>query len=195
MGCDYMSLSMIDDQIKNCHKCSDMVSKFEQKTTVSMGNRTDILLLGEAPANNGWRKSGVAWYDTNHQLLRSGDILERLLQLVDYHLNDTCFVEVVKCYPKERKYLKICSQNCKQYLIEQIRIIHPKIILPLGDVATKSLLDISYSKFSDVAGKVFTYQDIDVIPIYHPSPISPVSYKGNVPIFEGVIKEKVKIYK
>ena len=75
--------------------------------------------------------------------------------------------------------------------MEQIKIINPKIILPLGDTATKSLLDIKYKNFSDVVGQSFDYNGFDVIPIYHPSPISPLSYKGNVDIFENIIKEKV----
>ena len=77
-------------------------------------------------------------------------------------------------------------------MLEQLLIIDPKIILTLGDIATRSLLDIKYSKFGNVAGKCFNYEGYDVIPIYHPSPISPLSYGGNVEIFENVIKEKVK---
>ena len=190
-----MELYQIDNEIKNCNLCGCMVEKFNNDATVSIGNKSDIVILGEAPANNGWRKSGVAWYDENHKLLPSGFVLQRLLKLIDYTLEDTCFLEAIKCYPKDRKYLKECSDNCKKYLIEQILIIDPKIILTLGDTATRSLLDIKYSKFGDVVGQCFGYERYDVIPIYHPSPISPLSYSGNVDIFEKNIKEKVKLLK
>ena len=46
-----------------------------------------------------------------------------------------------------------------------------------------------------MVGKCFNYEGYDVIPIYHPSPISPLSYNGNVDVFENVIKEKVKVLK
>ncbi len=187
-----MELYQIDNEIKNCKLCGCMVEKFNNDATVSIGNKSDIVILGEAPANNGWRKSGVAWYDENHNLIPSGIILQRLLKLIDYALEDTYFFEAIKCYPKSRKYLKECSNNCRKYLLEQLLIIDPKIILTLGDIATRSLLDIKYSKFGNVAGKCFNYEGYDVIPIYHPSPISPLSYGGNVEIFENVIKEKVK---
>lgn len=190
-----MELYQIDDRIKECNTCGCMVEKFENSTTVSVGNKSDILVLGEAPANNGWRKSGIAWYDENYKLLPSGVVLQKLLKLIEYTLNDIYFLETIKCFPKDRKYLKECSNNCRKYLLEQLRIINPSIILTLGDIATRSLLEIKYSKFGDVVGQCFDYNGFDVIPIYHPSPISPMSYNGNIDIFENIIKEKVKVLK
>ena len=76
-------LSQIDLEIKACNSCGSMVEKFTSPTTVSIGKKSDIVILGEAPANNGWRKSGVAWYDTNHKLLPSGVVLQRLLRIID----------------------------------------------------------------------------------------------------------------
>ena len=190
-----MELYQIDNEIKNCNLCGCMVEKFNNVATVSIGNKAEIVILGEAPANNGWRKSGVAWYDKNNKLLPSGVILQRLLKLIDYTLEDTYFLEAIKCYPKDRKYLKECSNNCRKYLIEQLFIINPQIILTLGDIATRTLLNIKYSKFGDVAGKCYDYNGFEVIPIYHPSPISPLSYNGNVDIFEKTIKEKAKVLK
>ena len=52
------------------------------------------------------------------------------------------------------------------------------------DAATKTILDIKYKKFSDIVGKKFELNDMTVIPIYHPSPISPKSYTGNIDIEE-----------
>jgi uracil-DNA glycosylase len=61
-------------------------------------------------------------------------------------------------------------------------------MLTLGDSATKSILDIKYKNFSEVVGKEFYLDNIVIIPIYHPSPISPKSYNGNVEIFENIKK-------
>ena len=190
-----MKLKDIDKEIYECNLCNKMVEKFPNSKTVSIGKKSDIVVLGEAPANNGWRKSGIAWYDKNHKLLPSGVVLQKLLKIVDYTLDDIYFLEAIKCFPRSRKYLKECSDNCRKYLLEQLRIINPQIILTLGDIATKSILEIKYSKFCDVVGQNFNYNGYDVIPIYHPSPISPLSYDGNVEIFENVIKAKVRVLK
>lgn len=189
---DAMNLQVIDKQIHNCNLCNEIVEKFPNSKTVSHGSNNDIVILGEAPANNGWRKSGIAWYDVNHKLLPSGVVMQKLLNILDIKLEDTCFLEAIKCYPKERKYLNKCSSNCKQYLIKQLKIIKPKLILSLGDRATKTILDVKYKKYSDVVGKEYNMDGMTIIPIYHPSPISPKSYTGNIDIFNE-IKEKVLI--
>ena len=181
-----LELSLIDKDIHKCNLCSNMIEKFPNSKTVSIGKRNDIVILGEAPANNGWRKSGIAWYDINHKLLPSGVILQKLLNEINLKLEDTYFLEAIKCYPKDRKYLNKCSENCKKYLLKQLEIIKPKIVLALGDAATKSILDIKYKKFSDVVGKAFDVNEYKVIPIYHPSPISLLSYKGNIEIFKNI---------
>ena len=181
-----LQLIIEDDDIHKCNLCSDMIEKFPNSKTVSIGKRNDIVILGEAPANNGWRKSGIAWYDINHKLLPSGIVLKKLLDEINLKIEDTYFLEAIKCYPKDRKYLNKCSENCKKYLFKQLEIIKPKVVLSLGDAATKSILDIKYKKFSDVVGKVFDINGYKVIPIYHPSPISPMSYKGNIEIFKNI---------
>ena len=131
-------------------------------------------------------KSGIAWYDENHKLLSSGVILQKLLDEINLKLEDIYFLEAIKCYPKNRKFLNACSKNCKKYLFKQLDIIKPKVVLSLGDAVTKSILDIKYKKFSDVVGKTFNVNGYKVIPIYHPSPISPMSYIGNIEIFKNL---------
>lgn len=181
-----MQLADIDKEIYNCNLCNDMIEKFPNSKTVSIGKTTDIVILGEAPANNGWRKSGIAWYDINHKLLSSGVILQKLLKEINLTIEDTYFLEAIKCYPKDRKYLNECGKNCQTFLFEQLKFIKPKIILSLGDAATRCILDIKYNKFSDVVGKIFEVNGYKIIPIYHPSPISPMSYKGNINIFKNI---------
>ena len=183
-----MTLEEIDKEIHKCNLCNDMVEKFPNSKTVSKGTKKEIVILGEAPANNGWRKSGVAWYDINHKLLPSGVVLQKLLGIINLKIEDTYFLEAIKCYPKDRKYLTNCSKNCRKYLLKQLDIIKPKIILALGDAATKAILDIKYKKFSDIVGKEFKIDTYTIIPIYHPSPISPMSYKGNEKIFKRLAK-------
>ena len=69
-------------------------------------------------------------------------------------------------------------------MLEQIKILNPKLIITLGEFPTRNLLDFEFKKFSDVVGNIYKLDSYNVLPIYHPSPISPKSYKGNIPIFE-----------
>lgn len=188
---ELIMLAQIDRQINKCDLCQDMVEHFPDSKTVSLGKTHDIVILGEAPANNGWRKSKIAWYDTNKKLLPSGVIMQKLLNIIDLELKNTYFLEAIKCYPKDRKYLNACGKNCRKFLIKQLETIKPKVVLSLGDAATKTILPIKYKKFNEIVGKEFYVDGIKIIPIYHPSPISPLSYKGNIPIFEN-LKNKIR---
>lgn len=181
-----VKLNLIDEKIQNCSLCSNMVEKFPNSKTVSFGKQKDVVILGEAPANNGWRKSGIAWYDINHKLLPSGVVLQKLLNLINLTIEDTYFIEAIKCYPIDKKYLNKCSINCKKFLFMQLEEIKPKVIISLGYSATRTILDVKYKRFSDVVGKVFDVNGYKIIPIYHPSPILPLSYKGNEEIFKNL---------
>lgn len=184
----YELLKKIDDQVYECKSCGNIVEKFPNDKTVFIGKNSDILLVGEAPANNGWRKSHRLWCDVNGKVLPSGIILQKLFDIIDRNIFETTFLESVKCYPIERKNLKSCSNNCKNIMLDQIKILNPKLIITLGEFPTRNLLNFKFDKFAEVVGNIYEQDGYKILPIYHPSPISPKSYKGNVPIFEKLKK-------
>lgn len=98
-----VNLALIDEEISKCNLCQNLVEHFPNSKTISIGKTKGILILGEAPANNGWRKSGIAWYDQNKKLLPSGVVMQKLLDIINIKLEDTYFLEAIKCFPKEKK--------------------------------------------------------------------------------------------
>lgn len=98
-------------------------------------------------------------------------------------------MEAIKCYPDNGKVTKAQTINCKQYCYEQIDILKPQIILSMGKYATEFLIGIE-KKFSDMVGNTYSMDTSNgsytVIPIYHTSPASPLSYKGNLEVFERI---------
>lgn len=177
-------LKQVDKKVYSCKSCGLLVDKFSNDASVFLGKGNDIVLVGEAPANNGWRKSHKLWCDINGKVLPSGVILQKLFDIIDRNIFETTFLESVKCYPFERKNLKTCSSNCKNIMLEQLKILNPKLVITLGEFPTRNLLDFKFNKFANVVGNIYEVNGYKILPIYHPSPISPKSYKGNVPIFE-----------
>lgn len=177
-------LRQVDKKVYSCKSCDKSVDKFPDDVTVFLSKDNDIVLVGEAPANNGWRKSHKLCIDLNGKVLPSGLVLQKLFDIIDRNIFETTFLESVKCYPLERKNLKTCSSNCKNIMLEQLKILNPKLIITLGEFPTRNLLDFKFNKFADVVGKIYEVNDYKILPIYHPSPISPKSYTGNIPIFE-----------
>lgn len=183
-------LQRIDQEIYQCALCKNLVEKFPDSNTVYLGKNNDIVLIGEAPANNGWRKSHMLWKDINGKILPSGVILQKLFDIINKDIFETTFLESVKCFPVERKNLKPCSKNCKPIMEKQLEILQPKLIITLGEFPTRNLLDFKFKKFQEVVGNIYEVNGYKILPIYHPSPISPKSYKGNIPIFENLSKIK-----
>lgn len=184
-------LDEIDAKVHICNSCNKLVDKFPNSPTVFLGKNNDIVLVGEAPANNGWRKSHRLWKDVNGKVLPSGVVLQKLFDIIDRNIFETSFLESVKCYPLERKNLKSCSKNCKNIMLEQLQILNPKLIITLGEFPTRNLLEFKFEKFSEVVGNIYEINNYKVLPIYHPSPISPKSYTGNIPIFEKIKKNEI----
>ncbi len=184
-------LLQLDNQVYACNKCDNLVEKFPNVKTVYLGKNQDIVLVGEAPANNGWRKSHKLWCDESGKILPSGVVLQKLFSIINRDIFETTFLESVKCYPLSRSNLKMCSSNCKNIMLQQLKILKPKLIITLGEFPTRNLLDFKFNKFKEVVGNIYEVGEYKVLPIYHPSPISPMSYKGNVPIFER-LKEEIK---
>ena len=120
----------------------------------------------------------------NGKVLPSGVVLQKLFDIINRDIFETSFLESVKCYPLERKNLKTCSKNCKNIMLEQLKILNPKLIITLGEFPTRNLLDFKFDKFAGVVGNIYEVNGYKILPIYHPSPISPKSYTGNIPIFE-----------
>lgn len=177
----------INNLILNCKRCLNVhTPAFE---TVSFGKRCEILVIGEAPAKNGWRLTGKAWINEKGNLVPTGKTLQKLLNKIGLDIDDVSYMEAIKCYPDNGKVTKAQTINCKQYCYEQIDILKPQIILSMGKYATEFLIGIE-KKFSDMVGNTYSMDTSNgsytVIPIYHTSPASPLSYKGNLEVFERI---------
>ena len=63
---------------------------------IGRGKGQDILVVGEAPAPNGWRKSGRAFYTPEGKLLPTGRNLNKLLEPFEVTVEDISFTELIK---------------------------------------------------------------------------------------------------
>lgn len=184
-------LNQLDNEINNCNLCEDKITKFNHKS-ISIWKNRNLLFVWEAPAKN-WRiVSWKAFFDKTNKLVPSWKILEKLLSIIWLNVEDITFIEAIKCLPTDRKYLTICWLNCNKFLLSQIDLLKPNIIISLWKSATKNILWDNYihKKYKEIVWKKITikvnWNDYIVIPIYHPSPISPLSYKWNIDIFEEI---------
>ena len=100
----------------------------------------------------------------------AGKLLTELLASIGLDRSSVFITNIVKCRPpNNRPPRKTEIETCASlYLQAQIRLINPKIIVPLGTPAIKTLMGDNYSATS-VHGKVFRKDDRLFLPLYHPA--------------------------
>jgi len=147
-------------KIKTCKSCDlCLTNKF---TPVSgRGNHnSEIIIVGESPGYYE-RKQGLPFVG------KSGKLLQYFIDRYNF-TNNTYITNAVKCRPSgNRTPNKIEIEKCNKYLLAELRIIRPEIIILLGNTAIESF----YHKFipiSKVSGKITNGKPM-VGFLYHPA--------------------------
>jgi DNA polymerase len=146
--------------------------------------QSKLMICGMVPADEE-NKVGLPFVG------RAGKLLDKILADTELTLDTIYITNLVKCYLAAGFSLQQSwIDSCFPYLITQIGLIRPKVILTLGKDASATLLDLDTKiSLGKVRGKVFEYApDIMVIPTYHPSYL----LRGggeNHKSYQGVIKD------
>ncbi len=121
----------------------------------------EVLFIGEAPG----------YYENIEQrpfVGRSGQLLTELLKTIGWKREGVYITNIVKRRPPENRDPTPEEITLyAPYLLRQVEIIHPKLILPLGRFSMNFFLPTA--KISRDQGKVFWWKEFVVIPLYHPA--------------------------
>ena len=120
-----------------------------------------VMFIGEAP---GFHEDQLG----RPFVGRAGKLLDQLITEIGWKREDVYISNIVKRRPPEnRDPLPEEIEVYKPYLAEQIEIINPKIIAPLGRFSMNYFLP--FAKISRDQGKVFKIGERIVYPLYHPA--------------------------
>lgn len=155
------SLKEFESLIRNCEKCS--LCNTRQNFVFGTGNQdADVLIIGEAPGADE-DKQGKPFVG------RAGKLLTDILKAIHFERDEVFIANILKCRPpNNRNPLPKEMEQCLPYLTKQIDIIKPKVILLLGLVAAKGVLNSNLS-LTKMRGKVFEYEGIKTMVTFHPA--------------------------
>ena len=163
-----MEIDELNKRIKRCKRCR--LSETRMNAICGEGNlNAKIMLIAQAP--------GVKEDKEGRMFVGpSGKVLDELLSLVGISRQEIYMTNLIKCMlPKYRKPKQDEIKACSYYLDEEIKLINPKILAPLGYYATHyifqkyDILFPSKAEFSSVYGKLFLAGDKKVLPLPHPA--------------------------
>jgi len=155
-------------EVESCSRCK--LSTTRKKIVFGEGSSTpSIMFIGEGPGKNEDLQGRPF-------IGRSGELLTRIIVNGMGISRDEVFItNIVKCRPTvDMKMIKDRAPDpselkaCTPFLLEQLEILKPKVIVTLGSPATKFILKttIGITKMRGIWGE---YMGIPVMPTFHPS--------------------------
>jgi uracil-DNA glycosylase len=161
-GSSTSELAAIEARAKVCVKCGEL-SRCRHSVVFGVGSpRAEIMFVGEAPGHDEDMR-GEPFVG------RAGELLTKIIVAMGFQREDVYIANVLKCRPPEnRTPLPDEVTNCLPYLLSQIDLIKPKIIVALGATAVRALLDVQLG-ITKMRGHWYTFRDIPIMPTFHPA--------------------------
>lgn len=133
------ALSECASRANACTKCE--ISKTRDKMVFADGNPlARVMIVGEGPGETEDR-TGIPYVGP------AGDLLDKMLASIGLDRTTVYIANIIKCraseyagYVKNRPPTRDEAANCSEYLLEQIRLVSPDVILATGAPAAKALI-------------------------------------------------------
>lgn len=147
--------------IGDCHRCP----LWEGRTQIvnSEGDpQARLMFVGEAP--------GADEDASGHPFVgRAGQLLNKIIEAIGLRREDVFIGNVNRCRPPgNRTPTPKEAATCKPFLLREIAILKPDIIVVLGNTAMKNLLDTKEG-ITKLRGEFLDYKGVKVMPTFHPA--------------------------
>jgi len=156
------TLDKLKKQAMECHLCQ--LSKSRTHVVFGEGNtEAELMFVGEAP--------GATEDSAGKPFIgRSGELLTKMIEnVLQIARSEVYITNIVKCRPRNNaEPAPTEAHTCQPYLLKQIELIKPRIIVALGATAYHYLSGDD-SNISKVRGTVFQKKGYTLVPTYHPS--------------------------
>jgi len=177
------SVLLLEETILNCQKCP--LAQTRTHAVPGEGNlNAELMFIGEAPGRD---------EDTQGRPFvgRAGQLLTKIIRAMTFQRDEVYITNIVKCRPpgnRNPQGTEIAS--CKDYLLAQIELINPKVIVTLGKVAADFFIRSSLG-MTALRGDFHDFDNIKVMPTFHPSYL--IRNEGNKNLKKMVWEDMKKV--
>ena len=161
-GSPFTSWEQLADAVAHCTACR--LHQTRTQGVLGVGDRNaDWLIIGEAPG---------ADEDAQGEPFvgQAGKLLDAMLAAINLQRGNNVYItNVLKSRPpgnRDPEPDEVAA--CRPYLLAQIELIQPKLILALGRIAAQSLLDTDEA-VGRLRGQVHQFQNVPLVVTYHPA--------------------------
>ncbi|HEY0323003.1 MAG TPA: uracil-DNA glycosylase [Pyrinomonadaceae bacterium] len=166
---DTESLPRVDETLEDiwndigvCMRCP-LCCQGRTHVVNSEGNRkARLMFVGEAPGADE-DASGRPFVG------RAGQLLNKIIEAIGLKREDILIGNVNRCRPPQNRTPTTAEAAiCKPFLLREIAVVRPDVIVVLGNTAMKNLLDTKEG-ITKLRGKFQDYRGIKVMPTFHPA--------------------------
>lgn len=151
-----------------CQKCPHL-ARSRRNVVFGVGDiHSPLMFVGEAPGADE-DEQGEPFVG------KAGQLLTRIIQAMGFTRETVYIANILKCRPDtpgqtagNRKPTPEEMQTCLPYLLAQIQLIKPKVIVALGATAIEGLLGKT-AGITKLRGHFRLFQDTPLMPTYHPA--------------------------
>ena len=163
------ALNKLREQAESCQRCSHLVQSRTQVVFGVGSVHADLMFVGEAPGLDEDRQ-GEPFVG------KAGQLLTKVIETMGLSRDRVYIGNVLKCRPDtpgrsfgNRKPTPMEMQTCWPFLMEQIKLIRPKVMVALGTTAVDGLLGKKTMGITRLRGSFQDFRGIPVMPTYHPA--------------------------
>jgi uracil-DNA glycosylase family 4 len=155
------TLQEIADVVASCRRCPLYATA--TNPVPGVGNPdANFMCVGEAPGANE-DQQGEPFVG------QAGQLLTKILGAIDLKREDVFIANVLKHRPPgNRNPMPDEVVACSPYLVRQIELVRPKVILALGTFAAQTLLETKLT-IGKLRGQIHRYYGVPLIVTYHPA--------------------------
>lgn len=155
------TLDDIRRDIGDCTRCPLYAGRTQ--VVHSEGNtRARLMFIGEAP--------GADEDASGHPFVgRAGQLLNKIIEAIGLKREDVFIGNVNRCRPPQnRTPTSDEAKTCKPFLMREIAIVQPDVVVVLGNTAFHNLLDTK-DGITKARGTFRDYKGVKVMPTFHPA--------------------------
>ena len=155
------TIAALAELIAQCRACT--LYRTAQNPVPGEGNpNADFVCVGEAPGANE-DEQGRPFVG------QAGQLLTKILAAVNLEREDVFILNVLKHRPPGNRNPDPAEvAACRPFLLRQLELLQPKVVLALGTFAAQTLLDTKET-LGKLRGRVHSFQGIPVVVTYHPA--------------------------
>ena len=155
------ALAAIRADIGDCTRCKLHSGRTNLVYGVGSPNAT-LMFIGEGPGADE-DLQGIPFVG------RAGQLLTQIIKAMGFERDDVYIANVVKCRPPNNRNPEPDEiEHCEPFLMRQIDVISPRVIVALGKFAAQTLLRTE-EPISRLRGRFHSLGRADVMPTFHPS--------------------------